>query len=662
MGRNQLIRRYFWAAMMSMILWLGACTSQPNQDSYAKLLGTYQEAHFAQDSAMYPKAIALYKQCINECSSDKYENSDSIKLLLSKSMVQLTNAYQSARMPNECIDYLDSLRTEVSLQSSPSLILHFKRDVNVLLSYAMSRTDREEEAAHIMDEALTIPLSYPTPERKFSHYSYAAAVYYCVPKDKEKAIKYGRLALDEIKRCQNKSGAQWLIALTAKLYQDRGEIGKSIAMCREGYDLAEMCKDTLGMANSKKELAEYLYQWKLYDDADKYISDAITLIGSTTNSNPMVETVAYTIKAKILLQKGNIKDAKGFLERARITCEDLPYNCGQSDIELLMGKIDVSDSTKPQDSNMEEGMKLLENVAHGATYKLRAQAYFELAKANLRKANTPRVEVALDSMYAILHTPSSPISIEGAYEFALNYYIEKGNCAQARRYNTAIRQLKMAEEKAGTMKDVAQSLARFEMDKQESELTKKLKEMELRKMMEFIGILLGVFLLVSIAMLYVIKRKRMHRKQAMTEQALSDTQIALTDAQTALSKTTVEKTTAEAELKNIKQKEVEKMKAGISLQQMLEMKGDVKFKEYFNEAYPFFIPNLRKKAPHLTSKEELYCMLIALNISNEELASTFNIARSSVVVAKYRIRKKLNLTEGVSMEKFFAKELQGEGE
>lgn len=673
MNRNKWITRWFCITMMSMILWMGACTTHPDDTAYMNCLHTYQEAHLAQDSAMYPKAIAIYKQCINECSSDKYDNNDSVKVLLSKTLVQLVNAYQSASMPNECTEYFDSLRTEISEQQNEhqnsALSQDLKRDVYVLLSYAMSRTDREEEAARIMDSALEFPLSYPTPERKFSHYAYAAAVYYCVPEDKEKAIKYGRLALEEIKHCQNKSGAQWLVAITAKLYQDKGEIGKAIAMCHEGFDLAEICKDTLGMANSKKELAEYLYQWKLYDDADKYISDAITLMESTNNSNPMVEAVAYAIKAKTLLQKGNIKDAKGYLEKARATCDGLPYNSGLSDIELLMGKILVSDTTE-QLNNAEKGMKMLERVSHEATYKLRAQAFFELAKANLHRGETQRGEAALDSLYSILHsTESSNITIEGAYDFALNHYLQRGNTAQITRYASAINELRMDEEKRGTIRDVIKSLARFEMDKQEAEIHKEKKEMETRKIMEIVGIILGAILLGGIFMLSALKRKKLHKKQALTEQALSnaqtalsDAQTALSDAQTALSRTTEEKATAEELLKNIKQKDVEKVKAGISLQQLLDVKGEENFKGFFCEAYPHFIPNLRKKVGHLTSKEELYCMLIALNISNEELASTFNVARSSVVVAKYRIRKKLNLADGISMEAFLAKELTGETE
>ena len=311
MKRNQLY--VTWIVILTMTILVGACNAHQDNSTYYYLKNIYLEAKQAQDSANYSKAMELYKECVAECSSEKYEKDDSIKLLLPTSMVQLMNVYQSASMPQECIDYLDSLRREVKMKDNPHrnrvLTETFKRDVYVLLGYAMSRTDAEKEAALIMDTAMAMPMAYPTPERKLRDYTYAAAVYYCVPLCQDKALKYGRKALNEVKQSQQKSTAQWLVAIMAKLYQNKGEIGKSISMCHEGYELGKMSQDTLGMANSKKELADYLFQWKLYDEADKYATDAIQLLEGLGNSNPMVATVAYTIKAKILEQKGKKKEA-----------------------------------------------------------------------------------------------------------------------------------------------------------------------------------------------------------------------------------------------------------------------------------------------------------------------------------------------------------------
>lgn len=653
-------QKSLWIVITSILLLVGACGSRQDNSTYIYILKMYQDAHKAQMRAKYPKAMELYKECIAECSSDKYEHNDSIKMLLPDAMVQLMNVYQSTSKTEECIAYFDSLRIETKRKDNAHrnqvLAKIFKRDVYVLLAYSMSRTDAEREATLIMDTAMALPLAYPTPERKLRDYTYAAAVYYCMPQSQDKALKYGRMGMDEIKQCRQKSAAQWMVAIMAKLYQNKGQIGKAISICHEGYDLAEMCGDTLSMANSKKELADYLYQWQLYDEADKYVTDAISLLEALNNSNPMVATVAYTIKAKILERKGEKEKALTYLKKAKQTCKALPYNSGGSDIDLLTGKILVSDASPRQASRFNQGMTLLRKVAHEATYKIGAKAYLELAKASISKKDYAAGETALDSMYAILSTSNPPLIIEGAYDYALSYYLAKGDKDQIMRYSNALSHQRLAEDKTGATKNVAKSLARFEIDKQEAEMNKKMQEIESRKMLEIVGIVLGIILLASIIALFVYKRKKMRQQHEQTQQELSDVQAALT-------KTSEERDKAESQLKAVEQIDVDKVKAGVSLQQLLDMKGDKKFKDYFNQAYPYFIANLRRKIPHLTNKEEIYCMLIALNVNNEELASTFHVARSSVVVAKYRIRKKMELEEGMSLEEFLGKELaDGEGQ
>ena len=634
---------------MAMVAMLAACSS-PSNEVYEQLKTVFDDGRQAQQSEAYDEALDQYKYCIYECSSDQYLNNDSVKLLLPKAMGNLLNTYQSQGKLTECVAFFDSLRAEVD--GSPRhhnrvLTQVFGRDVYVFLAYAMSRTEAEEEATKVMDKALALPLQYPTHERLFRDYAYAAGVYYCVPTCQGKVLEYGRLALDEIKKCDNKSGAQWLVALMAKLYQGKGDAGKAIAMCREGYDLAKMAQDTLGMANAKKELADYLFLWQLYEDADKYISDAISLMQQTAKSNPMVETVAYTIKAKVLEQKGRHKEMMEYLRKAQEISKTLPYNSGGSDVDLLMGKSMVEGRAGHSKDNYLQGLLFLSNVARKATYKLRAQAYFELAKASFAHGDETNGGANLDSMYAVLHTANPPVVIEGAYEYALSHYLKTGDQKRIVRYSAAINRQKQMVEESGTMKGVVKSLAQFEMEKQEKEMARKAYEMEVRKVLEVIAFIVGVALLGVLSTLFIYKRKKMRQQHAQAVEELSKVQVALT-------KTEEEKSKVESQLESLEQKDVEKLKAGISLQQLLAMRGEDKFKGYFNRAYPYFLVNLRKQMGHITNKEELYCMLIALGTSNEELASIFNVARSSVIVAKYRIRKKLNLAEGEVMEEYLA--------
>lgn len=619
-----------WVTTIILAILMVSCHSRQDNTAYQQLSETYQQAHLAQDSALYPQALALYKKCVKESASDKYEKDDSIKLLLPRALVQIVNTYQSIGKPDECIAYLGNLRAMADSKQASHSILNktFKRDIYVILSYAMSRTDAEKEAASIMDVALTMPLSYPTPERKFRDYSYAAGVYYCVPTYRNKALQYGRLALDEVKLCQKKSGAQWLITVMAKIYQTQGDVGKAIAMCREGFELAEIQKDTLGMANCKKDLADYLYQWEQYDDADKYATQAISLLEKIKNSNPMVVTVAYTIKAKILEQKGNHEEALTFLQKAKECCNSLPYNSGGSDVDLLQGKILTSDTAKVETARYEEGMKLLKKVSQEATYQLRAQAFLELAKASISHGDESYGRVALDSMYSILHTPNPPLKLEGAYEYALSYYIQKDDIANIVRTAKAMNQQRLTDGGRGTLKNIAKSLVRFEMDKQEAEVKQKMKEMEKRKSMEIMGIVCIIIILGCLSCLFAYKYKKKVEKYKEAKQQFYRPKVA-----------SVKKTK-------------EKPKASYSPQQLLALKDAPSFKEYFQKTYPYFCAHLKKEIPHLTKKEEHYCMLIALNCSNEALAASFNVARSSVVIAKYRIRKKLKLAQGASMEAY----------
>lgn len=646
MKKNILWKWSFVLAVISLLLI--ACSSK-DDEAYDQVLATYQKAQLALEQTQSDKALSLYKACINECAKDKYEQDDSVKLLLPKALVQTLNLYQSEGKTEECIAYFDSLRNVVDHQQ-PShhnsvLVNYFKRDVYILQAYSLSRTDAEEKAAQVMDAALSMPLSFPTHERLFRDYAYAAGVYYCVPAYQEKVLKYGRLALDEIQLCENKSGAQWLVALMAKLYQGKGDISKAIAMCREGYELAESCLDTLGMANSKKELADYLYQWRLYDEANKYASDAITLIKETTHSNPMVETVAYTIKAKILKEKGNTQEALAYLNKAKVSSKELPYNSGASDVDLLMGKICVADTLPAHHAQYEQGMQLLQKVAKDATYKLRATAFFELAKVYLQHGKKADGEATLDSMYAITNSTNPPFMIENAYQYAQTYYLKKRDAAHIIQYAAALNRQGAEIDQTHALQNAVKSLARFEIEKQEQYMQQKEREMERRKIMEAVGTCMGILILISFVCITLYKRKKMREHHLLTEQELSK-------VQTALIQTEQEKDKVEQELKSIEKPTVEKVKAGISLQQILDMKGDKKFKDYFCQAYPNFLVTLRKRVDNLTSKEELYCMLMSLNTTNEDLTRIFNIARASVVVAKYRIRKKLKLDEGTNMEEF----------
>lgn len=648
MSNYRYLNGYVLSIVCLVMMGLVSACSSHEDPIYLEIKDCYKKAHQLQVAGQYSSAISLYKKCIAEGTANSKGENDSVRQIVPKAMVQLVNAYQSFGKPKECVAIFDSLRYEAEHAphaGSKILATYFKRDVFVLHAYALSRTEAVNQAAREMDEALKIKMMEPTHERLFRDYAYAAGVYYCVPHDQDKVLKYGQKALEEVKLCHQKSGAQWIVAILGKLYQGKGEIGKAIAMCREGYELAEQSDDTLGMANAKKELADYLYQWKLYEDANRYASDAISLMESTANSNPMVEVVAYTIKAKILSDLGKKEAAFACLDKAGRMSKDLPYNSGTSDVELLKGKLLVFDSSKNQKSSYQKGMDLLKNVSRGATYKLRAQAYFALAKASMSHGDIAYGEASLDSMYAVLNVSSSPIVIEGAYDYALAHYLKRNNIPKIVLYATAVSKVKANDEQVGSMKNVAQSLAQFEMEKLERQIEQREHDLEMRKAMEAVSLTSGLVLLLLLFTVFIYKRRKLHQQRLQAE-------VKLANVQMTLNKVSREKKKVQKQLKLIEENRIGKLKKGVALQEILDADGDRMFKEHFVQAYPNFLAKLKCQSSHMTSREELYCMLIASGVSNEQLAAIFHVARTSIVVAKYRLRKKLIIKKGDSMENF----------
>lgn len=64
----------------------------------------------------------------------------------------------------------------------------------------------------------------------------------------------------------------------------------------------------------------------------------------------------------------------------------------------------------------------------------------------------------------------------------------------------------------------------------------------------------------------------------------------------------------------------------------------------FEKVYPNFGKSLLNEHPEITAGDVKLCAFIRLNLSSKEIAQLLNITPESVNKARYRLRKKLNLT------------------
>lgn len=76
------------------------------------------------------------------------------------------------------------------------------------------------------------------------------------------------------------------------------------------------------------------------------------------------------------------------------------------------------------------------------------------------------------------------------------------------------------------------------------------------------------------------------------------------------------------------------------------------FKEKFESVYTNFFSHLRNKYPSLTQAEVRLIALTKLNITTREMAGLLGISPETIRQTRWRLRKKMNLADEVSLEQF----------
>ncbi|MEW2921192.1 tetratricopeptide repeat protein [Muricauda sp. ANG21] len=74
------------------------------------------------------------------------------------------------------------------------------------------------------------------------------------------------------------------------------------------------------------------------------------------------------------------------------------------------------------------------------------------------------------------------------------------------------------------------------------------------------------------------------------------------------------------------------------------------FSRYFEEVHKDFNSNVKAKFPEITSNELRLLALLKMNLSSKEIANILNISQEGIKKARYRLRKKLNITTEDSLQ------------
>ena len=626
MELTSFIRKYihiFLIVAASVVLCACGNNRSYDQGELDRIKQMYAQAAGAQKAGDYDKALKLYDQLLHHRPAGKV-CMDSLMPIVSKTITQTMNTMQSMGEPARCVEYLSRLK------ESDSLIVGnmCKRDISVVLAYAMSRTEKLKAAASEMDHAMSMTPQLPTHDRLFRDYAFATAVYFCLPERKDDVHRYGEKALVEIAQCDDKSGESWLTAILAMAYTRAGDISNSISMFKQSYRNASMRNDSLGMANTLSLMSEILINWRLFGYANDFVSKAVELSRNVRGSNPKVSANILAQKALVMQRFGYADSAMMYLGEADKYAKDLPYNSGRSDIDLVRGDLLAKNA-----STHKKGMDMLYNVVNKGTSGLRTKAFFILAQEHLQHGEIARGEAAMDSMISSISINTSPVLRNTMYEYVLDYYVTTDNRPKmlwiARELNkknlSVVATSDMLKQHAESIVDLNLQDATGEIDWQELKA-------ENHRNLTFLYIIAMAVVIVSVtSALMALLRLTLLRRKSCDQQleALSyKMQIAPSD--------------------NVQSYSSGMSKSRISLAD--KRYGEKKFYSSFERLHPHFLPKLRSIAPTVTRCEELIAMLVALQVDRKQIESIMSMRRCKLAKTRYSLRRKIKLNRKDSLE------------
>lgn len=200
----------------------------------------------------------------------------------------------------------------------------------------------------------------------------------------------------------------------------------------------------------------------------------------------------------------------------------------------------------------------------------------------------------------------------------------------------------------------------YETEKKEQQIKLQEKEITVLEQKASISnlqrILMGIGLLLSLIGFYAVRQK-MKRNKLEKEKVDAELEFKKKELTThALNLARKNETLENLKLKAQELKEKENVGAGYN-QLIRSINFDLQddnnwenFSRYFEEVHKDFNSNVKSKYPQVTSNELRLLALLRMNLSSKEIANILNISPEGIKKARYRLRKKLDLTTEDSLQ------------
>ena len=452
------------------------------------------------------------------------------------------------------------------------------------------------------------------------------------------------------------------------IYIQRDNLPEAMENYNEAIYLAEELADSVRLSNlynnlgilnlylNKNEKALELYSRAL--QLFKKLEDTINIAGTTTNIG------------SIYVNLGNFEIAKNYYLRGLELFKSINLIEGEAHALLKLGTLELNRKHYEQALvYLSSSLEKLKEV--GVTYSgiksiFLAETMINKGIVLIEMSNYDEAFGYLDKGLDIAIESGDIGLISLSADYLSQYYSDKENYGKALEYHKIFKQNSDSISNESSIRRLAQLEMQLEFEEniylktlENQELVQKQQRNTLYSIL-FVSILvLGLALLLVLFKLEKNKKNKAELAKLILEEKLEHTNKELTTHVMYLLRKNEFILSISEKLKQAKldAKVENKQRIGELIAELETNSKSFSWEEFevrFQQVYTSFYKKLYERFPNLSQNEIRLCAFAKLNMTTKEIAAITFQSTNSISVARYRLRKKLGLSQEENLHAFFA--------
>ena len=429
----------------------------------------------------------------------------------------------------------------------------------------------------------------------------------------------------------------------------------------KGMNLFDILQDSTEMMDCKIELA-YLLKDTYFSISDKYLKEAESYFIRQKDSVQL--SALYITMAEINGANNNFETANEYANK----CLDIRLILNDSaNLSVCYNYLGYLSMARKQWDEAIVQLSKAEEIRKLQNLKTEPVIIYNMAICYSKKKDSAKaINMLLESIKLSSNNPEYNRNKAQAYDVLSSVYAESGKYDVAWQYRLKYESLQDSVDEKVNLIKIHELTMRYQNQEKEKSLKATIQRAEqVKRYNILLTTFAGIIIILLVLSLYLVRQgnrknvafKEEQLQNVRKELEIRQEQLITFTQQLADRSRVIQKLESQIQGKPDSSFEPEDEHAFDHLLQMKILTDEDwrVFRLQFDQAFPGLMLRLHARYPFLTGAEQRIFLLIRLCSDTREIADLLGISTESVRKAKYRLKKKLGLSENTAIDDFIRK-------